>query len=778
MDHFKNIQNKTGVKMYYSENPIDKLTDDLLERKTFSKHLANSILNWKDKESIVIGLLGKWGLGKTSLLNLTIDSMTQEEKQKLEIIKFNPWSLSESDNLLENFIAEITSTLNKNKVKNKKLINKLEYYSQLLSLTTHSEKNNELSSSIIALFGFLGVSASQFNWFGFSDNELIKTIIFWISMIGLGASVILILIKRVLSLLKLRNNYFKKSVTDTKNEIIDLLSKSKKKLLIIIDDIDRLSSKEIKQIFRIIRTNTDFPNTIYLCAFDRTVIEKNLEEQPGINGSDYLEKIIQVNFTLPLTSRNQLNNYLLKLLDEVILEYPSSVQEFFEKTQYWTRIFQAGFNHYFESIRDIKRYINVLNFNFTQVINKGNIEVNPIDFCVIEAIRLFEPTFYEFMKVNNQLFTYIKPFSTNYNNNDESSRRDLLMEKLNEVNKPEILKELLSIMFPQIKAFLNGESNTSYSGGYSDDWIYELRICTSDAFDTYFNFLPGGDIDKISYYEIVIFSNSLENHKELTRCLDFYRKNNRLPIFLDKVEKFIGDSNLFKLEHAKNFVLALFDIHQNLPEYETPFFGYGLDVSILRIIFNYLKKSKDLEFRYEVLKYCTVRTKSLYGALHTIATEIQSIDKKKEPELIPVEKLNEIKQICITKILEKKQNLLSDENFQYILFRWKQWSTDNELQLYLSKILDNNKLLISFLKHFKTTSRSSDGETIRKHYKINFDNLKSFFDDLTIIEDKVKIIKNSEDELANAEMEFIDYFLVKYENKDKVDDPWEEYDPV
>ena len=58
---------------YNNDNPIESPQEDLFERKYFSYYLAKGIINLEnDKSSFVIGILGKWGEGKTSAINMTL----------------------------------------------------------------------------------------------------------------------------------------------------------------------------------------------------------------------------------------------------------------------------------------------------------------------------------------------------------------------------------------------------------------------------------------------------------------------------------------------------------------------------------------------------------------------------------------------------------------------------------------------------------------------------------------------------------------------------------
>ena len=93
------------------------------------------------------------------------------------------------------------------------------------------------------------------------------------------------------------------SIEAIKSEIITILKKRNKKILIIIDDIDRLNKREIRKIMRLIKVNADFPNTIYLLAFDNQVVEQCLNIDNSISGKDYLSKIVNVNFDVPMDEK-------------------------------------------------------------------------------------------------------------------------------------------------------------------------------------------------------------------------------------------------------------------------------------------------------------------------------------------------------------------------------------------------------------------------------------------------------------------------------------------
>ena len=90
----------------------------------------------------------------------------------------------------------------------------------------------------------------------------------------------------------------KEGITGRKRRLEEALAKLDKPIVVVLDDIDRLSTSEIRDIFKLVRLTASFPNLIYIVAFDRNRIEEALAEQ-GVPGRDYLEKILQVAIDIP-----------------------------------------------------------------------------------------------------------------------------------------------------------------------------------------------------------------------------------------------------------------------------------------------------------------------------------------------------------------------------------------------------------------------------------------------------------------------------------------------
>ena len=102
--------------MLTSDQPIKSSKEDVLGRVDFAQHLGQAIINYKESDSLVIGLFGAWGSGKTSILNMCLEyidtkSVNFADEEKPIIVKLNPWNFSDQDQLISQFFIQLSSVL-------------------------------------------------------------------------------------------------------------------------------------------------------------------------------------------------------------------------------------------------------------------------------------------------------------------------------------------------------------------------------------------------------------------------------------------------------------------------------------------------------------------------------------------------------------------------------------------------------------------------------------------------------------------------------------------
>lgn len=99
---------------------------------------------------------------------------------------------------------------------------------------------------------------------------------------------------------------------EQKEELQKLFQKLDRKIIIYIDDLDRLDYREIEVIFKLIKVIADFKNTIYILPFDPSNISKALDRSFPDGGSKYLEKSFNYLLNSLKPQISSCSNFLMK----------------------------------------------------------------------------------------------------------------------------------------------------------------------------------------------------------------------------------------------------------------------------------------------------------------------------------------------------------------------------------------------------------------------------------------------------------------------------------
>ena len=308
---------------YSTDRPINKSEEDLLGRASFSKYLGEAIYKYKGSDGLVIGLFGKWGTGKTSIINMAIEEITdlsKNDENKPIIMDFSPWNYSDKNNLISLFF-------------------------QSLKIKLGLEGNEKLKNDI-------GTALSNY-----ADAFEVLSIV---PIFGQGLATLLKTIAKSEG-----NNLMQVPDLDTTKKILEeRLKENNQKIIIVIDDIDRLTNIQIRDIFQLVKQVADFPNIIYILSMDRGVVSRALEEVHKIDGNQYLEKIIQLPFEIPELSKSKLNSIFFSKLDKIIKELPYNV---IWDEDYWGNIFRNCIEPYIKTLRDVNRVINTFSFRYAML---------------------------------------------------------------------------------------------------------------------------------------------------------------------------------------------------------------------------------------------------------------------------------------------------------------------------------------------------------------------------------------------------------------------------
>ena len=118
---------------YISDAPVsDPVSEDKLNRWLFAQRIAQTIASRKDPNSIVIGIYGVWGEGKSSILNFVERELN--ESSHVIVVRFNPWLFTDEVHLLQSFFKTLADALGKSISSKKVEIGKiLQKYGTILS---------------------------------------------------------------------------------------------------------------------------------------------------------------------------------------------------------------------------------------------------------------------------------------------------------------------------------------------------------------------------------------------------------------------------------------------------------------------------------------------------------------------------------------------------------------------------------------------------------------------------------------------------------------------
>jgi len=97
---------------FLTDKPISNEQDDKFQRYNFSKRIAAIIAHQKNPDSMIIGLYGAWGEGKTSVLNF-IKAELKKIDTSILYFSFNPWRFSDESTILFSFFNILADTLQK-----------------------------------------------------------------------------------------------------------------------------------------------------------------------------------------------------------------------------------------------------------------------------------------------------------------------------------------------------------------------------------------------------------------------------------------------------------------------------------------------------------------------------------------------------------------------------------------------------------------------------------------------------------------------------------------
>ena len=583
-----------------SDCPLKEPDSDKLNRKDFCESLARTLAHQSDeekaegKESLVIGINGSWGSGKTTIKNFTKyylqntsgKEKTQAPKPYIEV-DFNPWEWSRKDQLLQGFIESLSDGLNGNK-KKKKIRKKL---LALLSAFEGVVKKGLtwLETTLIAIVsGSIGGGGitTIFLYTGTIKEYFVTPDGTWklLSIAVVGAIIVILLL---LFCIRYQKNKAPESLASLRSDVEKDLIAEKKPIIIFIDDIDRLTQQEICILFQWLKTNLRLKNLTFVLFYQRDIVVHALDQNTGGKGNDYIRKIIQAEIDIPQVPKQALIEILDEKIKEVLHKNPDSTLQRTKDFERYQSLLEKGISTYIQNLRDVKRFLSSFQFYFQLHFHKGYLEVDFIDLIAIETLRVFENRLYQHIRNSQNFRCFLNPLTRKLGFKEDPQKicnelqEELLSKRSDDANK-QALKAFLAKLFP----FLN---NPKYDGSSEN---HPIRIFQKDAFSRYFEFRVSPE--QCYQYEINSFIHHLSDLEKTKDCLQAIDKSNRTESLLDNLTNRLKDIPINNIEHL---LIGLFDLVENYPETSRDLinfssrYGFGLDY---KFTISYQERSTNL----------------------------------------------------------------------------------------------------------------------------------------------------------------------------------------
>lgn len=644
--------------MFDADRPITSMAQDRLNRAEFSRYLARCLLDHNDPESLVVGLYGGWGVGKTSIINMAIEELTfassnLPDEEKPILLNFSPWSYSGQQPLVYSFFRRLSATLrHEDHLQNKdRIVHLLELYVSFFTQKPIPHAYREHEKRWWKRW-FKQGNLDHYGWESGRDLTVVKA------------------------------------------ELNELLKLQKRKIIIFIDNISRVKPDEIKSIFQIVKSMGDYSNTTYLLAFDKVQVIHAINHIDGEGGEALVEKVVQLPFEVPNIAPQDLEGIFADRLKPILALVPEGAWE----TESWASLYYGSLKYFFTHCRDISRYVNSLNFGYARLKDV----VNPVDYFALTALEVFAPSVYQGVRNNKDLFTDLMSHvytQTVEECRNERVRSDEIISRSERIDQGPV-RELLIHLFPRLLRLYHPEQIYYHTDAVARQ---QKRICSPDLFDAYFRLsMPSGLIPQTEFETILKMAS---DPAQFDQALARLNQDNRILQFLNQCD----DATLRKIpfEQSQAIINALLDNGDLFPAGIGGLLSLDTPTHIHRIIQSILHQYDNAEIRVTFLHNAiTQATKSLAILIHEVSAETHehlienTINMPFHVRELTDKQLDQLQDDCVTQIKQwaGSGRLSTHPKLMMILNAWLAWGDPDECRNYVVNLTQTDKGLVLFLQ--------------------------------------------------------------------------------
>jgi hypothetical protein len=245
--------------------------------------VAKALIEHKSDNGLVVGIDGRWGSGKSSLLHLLELALAEAPAaQRPSVINFRPWLVGDRDSLLATLFREITDAIDQVSLSQGEI-------------APIARTRAQTAATAARRFASAIGRAGEMVYFAGEVSESSSLKLFGKGMKAVGSSTA---------------PKAPPSLSESKQKLVEALQGLDHLFVITIDDVDRLEPMEAVEVLRLCRAVADFPNIVHVLCFDGRVLAESIQKAAGVDyGEAFLEKIVQLTVTVPTPEPFQLRNW-------------------------------------------------------------------------------------------------------------------------------------------------------------------------------------------------------------------------------------------------------------------------------------------------------------------------------------------------------------------------------------------------------------------------------------------------------------------------------------